>query len=214
MGFAEIPAMFATFFNGRILSVVLWLVAAGAGFAMFLNYQNIGGETGATSPHWPAGTRAALDRTHDTLIMFAHPQCPCTRASVEELNRLLARVQDRVSVQVFFYRPGQFSNDWSKTDLWQSAAAIPNVTVCEDVDGAQAALFGAETSGSVFLYDPHGQLLFTGGITGSRGHAGDNAGEEAIVALCGGQSVKVFKTRVYGCSLLTKCDTLTGGTVK
>ena len=206
--------MFASFFNGRILFVLLWLIAAGVGFAMILNYQNIGGKTGAISSHWPVGTQAALDRTRDTLIMFAHPQCPCTRASVEELNRLLTRVQDRVSVQVFFYRPGQFSNDWSRTDLWQSAAAIPNVTVCEDIDGTQAALFGAETSGSVFLYDPHGQLLFTGGITGGRGHAGDNAGEDAIVALCGGHGVNLHKTLVYGCSLLTKCDPLTGGTAK
>ncbi|HEY6421580.1 MAG TPA: hypothetical protein VIX59_21490 [Candidatus Binataceae bacterium] len=33
------------------------------------------------------------------------------------------------------------------------------------------------------LYDRRGRLLFSGGITGARGHFGDNAGVSAIVAL-------------------------------
>ena len=145
-----------------------------------------------------------LDRNRDTLIMFVHPQCPCTRASLEELNRLLARSQGRVDAQVLFFKRGKFSGDWTRTDLWRNAAAIPGVAVHEDLDGAQARLFGAETSGYVLLYDAHGQLLFKGGITGSRGHAGDNAGENAIVSLLTGQDAKLKQTQVYGCSLLGK----------
>ena len=65
--------------------------------------------------------------------------------------------------------------------------------------------FGAETSGYVLLYDTHGKLLFKGGITGSRGHAGDNAGESAIVALLEGEKPVLTRTKVYGCSLLNEC---------
>jgi len=197
--------MFTGLFQARMAFVALWLITVGAGFAVILNYQNTGGQKGSTPGRWPAGSQITLDKQRDTLVMFAHPRCPCTRASVEELNRVLAQVQDRVTAQVFFYKPSQFPEDWSKTDLWRSTAAIPGVTIHEDLDGKLAELFGAETSGDVLLYDTNGQLLFSGGITGSRGHAGDNAGENAIVSLCMGQKAGLAQTPVYGCSLSGKC---------
>ncbi|HXA44168.1 MAG TPA: hypothetical protein VNZ25_01575 [Candidatus Angelobacter sp.] len=198
----------------RIILSVLWLVAAGTGFAWILNYQNSSGGAGPAPEHWPLGTQITLNSKEDTLVMFAHPQCPCTEASLEELNRLLARSGGSVAAQVWFFKPDSFSNDWAHSDLWKSAAAIPGVTVREDVNGAQARLFGAETSGYVLLFDTHGRLLFKGGITGSRGHAGDNAGENAIIAWSNGQAAGLDKTPVYGCSLLGKCEVPTKGLAK
>lgn len=190
----------------QIVFGVFWLLAAGIGFVWILNYQSTSGAAGIAPEHWPTGTQITLDSQRDTLVMFAHPQCPCTRASMEELNRLLARTEGKVAAQVFFFKPDKFSGDWVHSDLWKSAAAIPGVVVREDPNGAQARLFGAETSGDVLLYDTHGRLLFNGGITGSRGHAGDNAGENAIVARLQGQAVSLKQTPVYGCSLLGKCE--------
>ena len=137
--------------------------------------------------------------------MFVHPQCSCSTASIEELNRLLARRSESVNAQVWFFRPKAFPTNWTQSSLWRAAAAIPGVTVQEDVDGTQARLFGAETSGFVLLYDPRGKLRFKGGITGSRGHAGDNEGEDTIVSLLAGQETGLSQTPVYGCSLLGKC---------
>jgi hypothetical protein len=191
----------------RVILCTLWLLAVCAGFVVILNYQNAGGHAGIAPQHWPAVTSARLDLERDTLIMFAHPQCPCTRASVEELNRLMAQAQGKVAAQVLFFKPGRAPNGWTRTGLWRSAAAIPGVTVHEDLDGAQARLFGAETSGHVLLYDTHGQLLFQGGITGGRGHAGDNAGENTIISLLAGRDVRLKQTQVYGCSLLKNCKT-------
>lgn len=171
---------------------------------MILKYENASGATGVTPEHWPAGIRIPLDTKHDTLIMFAHPQCSCTRASIEELNRLLTKCDGRITAHVLFLKPPNFPDSWSQTDLWRSASAIPGVTVQEDPEGLIAQKFGAETSGFVLLYDPSGQLLFHGGITGSRGHAGDNTGEEAIIALATGENPGVKHTLVYGCSLLNE----------
>jgi hypothetical protein len=191
----------------RTALCVAWLAMVGAGFIVLSNYQSASGSVGRTPSDWPPKTRVALDQKRDTLIMFAHPQCPCTRASIEELNRLLARCHSGVAAQVWFYKPAGFSEDWTRSSLWRSAAAIPGVTVKEDPDGAQARLFGAETSGFVLLYDSHGQLRFKGGITGSRGHAGDNAGEDAVVLLLTGRETGLKQTPVYGCSLLGACQT-------
>jgi hypothetical protein len=126
----------------------------------------------------------------------------------------MARSQGRVAAHVVFFKPGKFTDDWTQTSLWWSAATIPGVTVHEDLDGGQARLFGAETSGYVLLYDTHGQLLFRGGITGGRGHAGDNAGENALVSLLAGKNVNLKQTPVYGCSLLGSCEKLPKGAAR
>jgi hypothetical protein len=190
----------------RIVFCLLWLLAVSTGFVVILNHQNASGHIGITPPHWPGGTKITLAHDRATLIMFAHPRCPCTQASIEELNRLLARSQGRVAAQVLFFRPGNLPADWAQTRSWRNAAAIPGVTVQEDPDGALARLFGAETSGYVLLYDTRGQLLFHGGITGSRGHAGDNAGENAVAACLAGQAEGLGQTRVFGCPLLGSCE--------
>ena len=165
-------------------------------------------------PNGPLGRALSWIEKRHTMIMFVHPQCPCTRASIEELNRLLAKSNGKVVVDMYFIKPRAYQGDWVKTDLWHSAAAIPGVSVYEDIDGEQAHIFGAETSGYVLLYDNHGRLLFNGGITESRGHAGDNRGENSIVALVTGLGEGVKQTPVFGCSLLNQCKTSQSGTVQ
>jgi hypothetical protein len=185
---------------------LLWVTLATAGFALIIHYQNTGGEAGHTPQHWPSTAKIVPNKTGSTLIMFAHPQCPCTRASVEELNRLLARSAGRIAAQVWFSRPATVASNWTQTGLWRSVSEIPGAQVHEDVDDAQAQLFGAETSGYVVVYDAAGELRFKGGITGSRGHAGDNAGEEAIVELARGNVATLKQSPVYGCSLTEPTD--------
>ncbi|HEY3915543.1 MAG TPA: hypothetical protein VGN61_13730 [Verrucomicrobiae bacterium] len=182
----------------------MWLLFVGAGFGIVLKYQVTSGGVGQSPSQWPSNTFITLDSQHDTLIMFAHPQCSCTRASIEELNRILAQYHDRLTAEVWFFKPKDLTG-WNGTALEHDAAAIPGVVVKDDIDGQQARLFGAETSGFVLLYDRQGKLLFKGGITGSRGHAGDNSGENSIVALVSGQCPPVTETPVYGCSLHSAC---------
>jgi hypothetical protein len=193
------------FLNIKSILCTLWLLASAGGFLVILNHQNLFGARSATTGHFPLHSQLTLDPNRSTLIMFAHPQCPCSRASVEELNRLLARCEGKVAAHVWFFKPDAFSPDWARADLWKSASRIPGVTVREDRNGAEARLFGATTSGYVLLYDSRGELLFKGGITGSRGHAGDNAGEAAIASLLMGKDSSLRETPVYGCALLSEC---------
>lgn len=190
-------------FFKRISLYALWLFAIGTGIVSILDYENASGSAGLAPKKWISGSSIPLDPSRDTLVMFAHPRCPCTRASIEELNRLLAQSSGRIAAHVLFFRPHDYPVDWAHTELWRTAAAIPGVTVGEDIDNGLSCKFGAETSGYVLLYNPAGQLLFRGGINGSRGHAGDNVGESAIISLAMGKSCAVRQTPVYGCSLLT-----------
>src|SRR5207245_290942 len=115
-------------------------------------------------------------RDRYTLLMFAHPKCPCTRASIDGLNRLMAWRQGRLSVVVLFFRPSRSGEPWEKSGICRSAESISGVRVIWDNDGKEAIRFGARTSGQTFVFDPQGRMWFTGGITAARGVQGDNAG--------------------------------------
>jgi hypothetical protein len=113
----------------------------------------------------------------------------------------MAQSQGHLSAYVLFLKPSGFSDGWEKTDLWQSAAGIPGVKPIVDDDGVEARRFHATTSGQTVLYDAEGRLLFSGGITLARGHAGDNAGRSAIVSLVNAKIAEQAETPVFGCPL-------------
>jgi hypothetical protein len=195
----------------RILLGLLWLAVIGAGEVVLLNFENAPGHAGQTPPQWPSGTPITLDSGRSTLLMFVHPRCPCTRASIGELNRLLARGEDRIAARVLFLKPASLPDEWTQTDSWRQAAAIRGVSVLADLDGALARRFGAETSGYVVLFDTKGRLLFQGGITAGRGHSGDNPGASLILASLAGHGPNLKQTPVYGCSLVEACEAINKG---
>jgi hypothetical protein len=190
------------FAPGTIAVFGVWLTAAAAGGWWLHKYEMVQGSAALTPGQWPLAARINAAHNRPTLVMFAHPRCPCTRASLEELNRLLARCEGKLDTRVLFFEPLNYPPQWTRSSLWESAAAIPGVVVQGDPDGVEARRFGAATSGFVVLYDATGRLVFHGGITVSRGHAGDNAGAEAIVCLVNGEAAASRQTPVFGCSLL------------
>jgi hypothetical protein len=181
---------------------VAWIAALALGLGALLNYENAPGRIGTVSSTWPTESKIHLATSEKTLVMLTHPHCPCTRASVSELAQIMARVQGKVRAYVLLLKPEDSDAAWDDTDLRRSAAKIPGVTVLADPDGAEARRFGAETSGHTLLFDSAGHLLFSGGITASRGHAGDNPGESAIVSLINNHAADRAKTFVFGCSLV------------
>lgn len=185
------------------IATAVWLIAAAAGLAVLWQYDNAPGE-GATAPRmWPAGTALVRATEQPTLILLAHPQCSCTRASLAELAEALARATVRPKTYVLFLKPEGFSDEWAMTDLWRTAAALPEVTVVRDDAGIEARRFGVSTSGQTLLYDNAGTLLFAGGITGARAHQGDNDGRRSIVALLNRKTPARTATNVFGCSLFS-----------
>jgi hypothetical protein len=180
----------------------VWMLGVGAGLAVLVSYENAPGVSATPPARWPAGSHLERRTGQATLVMLLHPGCPCSRASIEELDRLMARCQGLVTAHVLFFKPREFPEDWEKTDLWRRAAAIPGVHLTRDDDGVEAGAFRAATSGQVVLYDGAGALVFQGGITPSRGHSGDNDGRRAIVALLTADEAPTrTRTPVFGCSL-------------
>ncbi len=190
--------------RGRVaIAAVAALSLAGTagGIWLLLRYTYAPGVAAIAPQRWPESTGIARRAGHSTLLMFAHPQCPCSRASVAELDRILARAQDApVDPYVLFVAPASAPDSWTESELWREAAAIPGVRVVRDGDAVETNRFGAATSGQVLLYDAAGQLVFRGGITPGRGHQGDGAAADELVNLLRG-SGRPATAAVYGCSL-------------
>lgn len=164
-------------------------------------YSNAPGDAGAPPARWPEESRIPLDPGKPTLVFLAHPRCPCTRASLGELELLLAEAQGLVSAHVVFIRPAGTAEAWAETDLWRAAEAIPGVSIYRDDSGVETRRFGSETSGETLLYEPDGHLAFQGGITVARGHSGDNPGRDTLLALLRDGTAQRRETPVFGCRM-------------
>jgi len=151
---------------------------------------------------WPAEVRLVPDPYRHNLVLFLHPRCSCSRATVDELAEVLATCPDRVTLHVLFYKPAGAPENWENTDTWQRINDFPRAQRYLDLDGQLAPQFDGRTSGKVMLYDPTGRLLFHGGITRARGHAGDNPGRRSIVSLLTGVDPELTSSPVFGCPLI------------
>jgi hypothetical protein len=187
------------------LSSIVWLSIAVCGVFYLARYENTPADKDLSYPLiFPRESRIESDARRATLIFFAHPKCPCTRASIRELSRLMSDVNGNLQAYVVFSKPKDESEEWTETDLRASAEAIPNVHVLIDEDERETKIFNAQTSGLTLLYDHNGNLRFDGGITASRGHEGDNAGSRAIFEIITEDTLKTAETAVFGCPLHKK----------
>jgi hypothetical protein len=187
-----------------------WIVALTFGAGVLFRYETTAGRVGPLPRQWPAASLVPRQNDKPSLLMLAHPYCPCTRASIGELAQIMAHVYGKANAYVLFAKPPGAGPDWDDTDLRRSAAAIPGVTVLTDENGTEAARFGAETSGHTLVFDRSGTLIFSGGITASRGHAGENAGESAVLAALKQEPIGRDRTPVFGCSLTAR-SSMPGG---
>jgi hypothetical protein len=179
----------------------LWGILVGVGFWSLWGYETAAGQVHPAATTLPANAVAAPEKQRPTLMMTVHPGCPCSRASMTELARLMTHAKGRLNAYVIFSQPPGFTEDTTKTDLWTTASAIPDVHVLRDTGGIRCKALNATISGQVFLYDASGALQFTGGITASRAHEGENDGIDAIEAYLDTGHPTRPSTPVYGCML-------------
>lgn len=177
------------------LLVLCWIAALVPALLAIEAYQATPGSAGTTPPE---GKPSGKPR----LLVFLHPRCPCSKATLAELKELLAEFSGTVNTEVYFALPAEADANWEQTPLRNSAAQIPGVQVRTDAGGAIAKQLGAETSGHVVLYDAGGRLLFSGGITPARGETGASQGRRALTAALQGKAIESSTAPVYGCPLV------------
>jgi len=192
----------------------IWALTVIACFSGMARYALTPGAAMAAPSQWPADLPFSPAPHGFTFVLTLHPQCPCSRATVNNLAGLIASHPAKAACYVLMVRPAGEPDQWEHTSLWDSAAAIPGTTVLTDVAGKWSARLGALTSGETFVFDPAGRLLFSGGITESRGHEGYSTGLAALQAILDGGQPQQQHTPVFGCALGVAQPTTQEGSAK
>lgn len=180
--------------------VSVWVILIGCAFTALLAYHNIPGRRSDHAMVWPVNKSIKLDTQRPNLLVFIHPQCPCSVATLSELARIQSICGTRLNTKVVFYSPHDMQ--WEDTSKVRQALAIPHVHITNDADGQIAQRFGALTSGHSLLYSSDGRRIFSGGITPARGHEGENLGRNSIVQFVLDGEIICDKTNVFGCPIL------------
>lgn len=198
----------------------LWLLLVVAGFIAIEKYVFTPAIKTPPCIDWPKDSTLSLTPRSNTLLLFAHPYCPCSQASLKELHRMLANLNERQqpSVSIIFFKPGQDVAYWKRTPLWVLAKRIQKAHILFDIDGKEASRFKVTTSGQIVVYRPNGTLLYNGGITGGRGHEGENSAEDKLLSLLKEPlqktpntikiSQKNYQMPTFGCQLFDKTPML------
>lgn len=179
------------------LLIFFWflIVIFGTG-SMFL-YSLTPGKSSALE-RAPGSTKLLENTGNPTLLLFIHPQCSCSKATLKELVKLLEE-RGPLEVKIIFINPSNVEN-FLDGEIWNQAIRIPDVDVLVDTNHVEAKLFKVKTSGHAILFDESGKRVFSGGLTASRGHEGTSSGSEFIRSWLQNRSEKTFISKIFGCS--------------
>lgn len=177
--------------------LLMWTGALALGFYVMLRH-----EFNALSPMPSAGTApsALLDDRSISMTVAIHPHCPCSKASVEEISKICGLIPTPPKMTVLAFKPGGEADAWTQTPILAKLEAL-GANIVVDTDGKAARELGMNVSGQVRLHSPRGDLVYSGGVTGSRGHVGDNTGKKAVLGHLRGAHSEVRSAPAFGCSL-------------
>ena len=168
------------------------LATVGAGAAQ-LRYAFTPGELGEPALAWPEHSGITRVPGRATLLMFVHPRCTCTRASLDELAEVIALDPPAADVVLVV-------DDEDHGPLAPAVALdVPGARIVHE-HGEETERFGVATSGEVMLFSAGGERRFVGGITASRGARGSSPGRVALEAALTDPH-RATDAAVYGCPL-------------
>jgi hypothetical protein len=181
-----------------LLGLLAWLGLIAGGHIWLLRYGFAEGATSMAPRTIPASLGLPQRLARPQLLLALHPRCPCSRATVRELAKILTRAPNTCDVTVLMYKPADEPDRWMDGVLLDDCRRMA-CQIRADPEGRLAAALGRLTSGGVVLYDAEGRLRYQGGITASRGHEGDNAGERGVIEILRGRRLSQKSMPVFGC---------------
>src|SRR6185436_7239599 len=113
--------------KSALLMVSVWALAVSCGMARLLRYTGTPGASANAPAQWPAEWSIRPASAGATLVVALQANCVCSRATIAELERVMARGGEGVHAFVLM-QPATGAVQASQGELWQSAAEIPSVT--------------------------------------------------------------------------------------
>ena len=199
--------------------VALWLLGSGFGMGALIRYVGTRGDVGDVPSRWPPQSALPHHDGRPQLLVFLHPRCPCSTATLRELQRYCLSVDKSNAMEwrFVFSMPRGRGEAWARGVHWRHVRDWFQQEPLMDWGLCETRRFGVRVSGHVLLYDRDGALLFSGGVTNGRGHEGDNRGMSALVAAV--QSMRAERqdgpvllparpihSPAYGCAIIGSSD--------
>ncbi|HJW93177.1 MAG TPA: RedB protein [Thermoanaerobaculia bacterium] len=188
-----------------VVAGLLWAATVFAMFHAMRQFEATPGRAADARTSWPEKSNVPRPHGAWTLVTLMHPQCSCSRATVDELQAILEKAPPSVRSFVLVYRPSEFPAGWENTEVVKAAAHLPRTQLIIDPDAREAKLFGGFTSGQTFLYDGDGRLRFSGGVTALRGHTGLNRGAAEVLRIAQSK-VGTSSHPVFGCAIVSHTE--------
>lgn len=183
------------------LVVGLWTFLLSGSVVALIKYSGKPGAPAEVLKQWPVKTALGPLKEKPILAVFLHPHCPCSRATLNELDRLLPSMFGKVDVRLVFIQPDGRDLEWVHSSLWKKAIALPGVQVLIDPRGSEIDRFGPKVSGHTMFFESTGKLIFSGGLTPSRGHGGDSPGHDFLLGWMDGKRPEPLLSSIFGCGL-------------
>ncbi len=195
---------------GGYLAGAVWLAACTAGIYWAMSYDFRPGQLGSARLQWPSETLLKPAPGKLTVVAFIHPRCVCSKATVNQLIKAVARHPEVSVIVPVFAPPKPDTEDWEQAEYVKLLkTGLPDARVIMDQGGLEAARFQAPTSGVILVYDKQAREIFRGGITNRRGGEEDNPGLRAFnrTLTTGRHDAFSAYARVFGCSLVAPAKT-------
>src|SRR5688572_13274806 len=133
-----------------VIGLALWFAAAARGMKWMSDYSLTPGEAGAPAATWPAGATGRGDGRH-TLVVGLHPECPCSRATLAELDRVLLEAGDALEALVIFDDTNPAAPARNSA-LYRQATQLPRTRVTCVTTVSELQRFDFRSSGETRLY--------------------------------------------------------------
>lgn len=179
--------------------VLLWALMVSLCFIGLMQYKAEPG-TQSQPPKVAPTANEPHSSLNNQLLVFLHPQCACSFATLNELKRLMHSINDTPTLTIYFADIMPIA-ELKTHGLWELATSISSAHVTIDTDNQRIDTFDQHVSGNILFYNRDGQLAFNGGITSSRGHEGDSQGKLKLMAILNQESPAYASSETYGCRL-------------
>lgn len=178
--------------------IFVWIAVCLSILYLLAEYSSLKGVRGINPNKFPVEGNINFIEDKFNLLFFVHPKCPCTLASFNELKKITSRISKPYVTKVIFSIPEGFSNDWAKESrLYKNASFLGEKNLVLDKDEFNSKLFNIKTSGHLLIYNSKRELIYSGGVTGSRAHEGDNLySDNALKAI---ETNSSQEGEVFGC---------------
>ncbi|WP_446742142.1 hypothetical protein [Silvibacterium acidisoli] len=186
-------------FITRVFLPVAVLATALCWWSIFRFGATPGGQLNAPG-HLPAA--APFHATGaPVLLVFVHPGCTCTHATLEELDDTLNGYTKTLQVVLVVYHSAATERAGLTLEFTPRSWLHRDFRVVSDDKGMLSKQFGVQTSGEIVLYGRNGQMLFQGGVTPERAHVGASKGRDALERALFREDRQGGMTQVFGCPI-------------